>query len=155
MEPMKKVEEWELYRTKENIQENIINLVNQFPDTEFLFFYTPYSALYWESLYRDGVLDRQLEIEKAVTEMLLECKNVRLFHFVKETEITTDVNNYRDKEHYVAKVNDLILSWIHQGHGLVTKENYLETLAWTEKFYHEFDYDILYTGYEVYKDGGK
>lgn len=152
VKPMKKAEEWELYRAKENIQENIINLVNRYPDTTFLFFYTPYSALYWESLYRDGVLERQLEMEKLATEMLLECKNVRLFNFVKETEITTNVNNYRDKEHYVAAVNDLILSWISEGKGLVTKENYKDTLEWTREFYNEYDYDTLYIGYEQYKE---
>lgn len=139
------------YMVGENIQKNIVDLVTAYPDTQFLLFYTPYSALYWESVLRDGTLERQLACEKLATEMLLECPNVKLFNFSQETQITGDVNNYRDKEHYVARINDWILEWIAQGKGLVTKENYMELIQWEREYYRNYDYDRLYTGYEEYK----
>ena len=65
----------------ENIRINIVDLANRYPDTKFILFYTPYSALYWESIYRDGTLDRQLECERIATELMLECDNIILFNF--------------------------------------------------------------------------
>ena len=88
----------------ENIRINIVDLVKQYPDTEFVLFYTPYSALYWESLYRKGTLEKQLECERIATELMLECDNITLYNFCKETDITGDVNNYRDKEHMLTRL---------------------------------------------------
>ncbi|MCQ2548434.1 MAG: hypothetical protein MJ134_00175 [Lachnospiraceae bacterium] len=134
-------------RVQTNIGENIVKLVKKYPNTQFLFFYTPYSALYWESLTRDGTFWKQLEAEKLTTEMLLDCPNVSLYSFAQMTDITGNVMNYRDKEHYVAAINEKILHWIADGEGLVTKENYEELLQWELEYYTDYDYDELYTTY--------
>jgi len=140
---------------EQNIIKNIVELAEEYPDTEFILFYTPYSALYWESLYRDGMLEKQLQVEQVATELMLECENIRLFSFCRETAITDNVNNYRDKEHYVAEINDMIMQWIAEGRGLVTKDNYKELLDWELEYYSNFDYDKLYVGYEQYMTAGE
>ena len=141
---MLEVEDWVL---RNNIEVNIVDLAKAYPETQFILFYTPYSALYWESIYRDGTLEKQLMCEKIATEMMLECENIHLFNFCKETDITGDINNYRDKEHYVAEINDLVLQWITEGRGLVTKDNYEEMIEWERNYYLKFDYDVLYEEY--------
>ena len=150
MLPMEEITAEEVERVEKNITENIVKLANAYPETEFLLFYTPYSALYWESIYRDGSLEKQIEMEKIATELMLECDNIKLFNFCRETQITDEINYYRDKEHYVAEINELIMRWIAEGRGLVTKENYLDTLSWELDYYKKFDYDKLYLGYEEY-----
>lgn len=135
-------------RVKNNIEENIVHLSLKYPKTKFLLFYTPYSALYWESIVRKGTFLQQLEAEKIATELLLDCPNVNLFSFVQKTDITGNVNNYRDKEHYIASINDLILSWIYNGEGLVTKENYRDLLEWEKEYYLQYDYDVLYQDFQ-------
>lgn len=142
------ITDYEKKIVEENIQSNIVDLVKNHPETQFVLFYTPYSALYWEYHYRNGTLEKQLQYEKIATEMLLECENVHLFTFCQETEMTGNVNNFRDKEHYVAEINDLILQWITEGKGLVTKDNYEDIIAWEREYYMNYDYDILYAGYE-------
>lgn len=132
------------YCVTDNIGFNIVELAKAHPETEFILFYTPYSALYWESIYRDGTLEKQLLSEAKATELLLECENIHLFSFVKEIEITGNLNNYRDKEHYVSEINELILQWITEGRGLVTKDNYQEIIAWEREYYMNYDYDSLY-----------
>lgn len=134
-------------RVQTNIEENIVKLVEKYPDTRFLFFYTPYSALYWESLTRDGTFWKQLEAEKITTERLLHCPNVDLYSFSQMTDVTGDVMNYRDKEHYVAAINEKILHWIADGEGLVTKDNYEDLLRWELEYYTNYDYDKLYETY--------
>lgn len=129
---------------RDNIGANIVELAQRYPDTQFVIFYTPYSAVYWESIYRDGTLLKQLECERIATEMLLECENVKLFNFHNKTDITGNVELYRDKEHYVFEVNDMILQWIDREEGLVTKENYMEIINWEKEYYTNYDYDSLY-----------
>lgn len=142
--PMEKVTEGTKERVRRNITENIVTLANQYPDTQFLLFYTPYSALYWESIYRDGTLEKQLELEALATELLLECDNVKLYSFARETKITGNLELFRDKEHYVAEVNDLILTWIAEDYGRVTRENYQDLIRWEYDYYMNYDYDRLY-----------
>lgn len=151
IEPMLQVNLSEFnWLVSDNISRNIVELANKYPDTQFLLFYTPYSALYWESIYRDGTFDRQLECERIATELMLECDNITLFNFCQETEVTGNVNNYRDKEHYVAEINDVIMQWIAEGRGIVTKENYMDMIEWERSYYTNYDYDSLYVGYEQY-----
>ena len=66
--------------TIENITENVISLVNKYPDTTFYVFYTPYSICYWDSLIQEGSIIRQFEAEQLVTELLLQCPNVKLYN---------------------------------------------------------------------------
>ena len=148
--PMEELTEEDVLRVKNNITENIIKLANAYPDTQFILFYTPYSALYWESIIREGKLENQLQYERIATELMLECDNIKLFSFAMETEITDEVNNYRDKEHYVAEINDQIMQWIAKGQGLVTKDNYMDIINWERDYYTNYDYDLLYVGYEQY-----
>ena len=148
--PMEEITLDEIDKVTMNIERNIVTLAKDYPDTKFILFFTPYSALYWESLYRDGWLEKQLEMEKLTTELLLSCDNIQLFNFNDKTEITTNIENYRDKEHYVAEINELILQWIKKEEGLVTKENYQDKITWTYEYYMDFDYDTLYAGYEEY-----
>lgn len=148
--PMEEISEEEKARVERNIVENIVKLAKAYPDTQFLLFYTPYSALYWESVYRQGWLEKQIQMEQIATELMLECDNIQLFSFCQETQITDDITWYRDKEHYLAEINDLIMQWMAEGRGLVTKENYKENLKWEKEYYMNFDYDSLYVGYEQY-----
>jgi len=148
--PMEVLSQEETERVTKNITENIVKLAKAYPDTQFLLFYTPYSALYWESVYRKGWLEKQIEMEKIATELMLECDNIKLYSFCQETDITSDIRNYRDKEHYVAEINELLMQWISEDRGRVTKENYLSLTEWEREYYLNYDYDKLYQGYEEY-----
>ena len=54
------------------------------------------------------------------------------------------MENYRDKEHYVTEINELILQWITEGRGRVNKEDYQELIEWEKEYYMNFNYDSLY-----------
>lgn len=107
-------------------------------------FYTPYSICYWDSLIQEGSIERQFEAEQLVTELLLQCPNVRLYNFYDRFDVITNLDNYRDKEHYAANVNSMILEWMAGGEGLVTGDNYLERLERERQYYLNYDYDGIY-----------
>lgn len=142
--PMETVTNEEMGIVRDNIYMNIVELVRTYPEVQFILFYTPYSALYWESIVRDGTFEKQLQYEMLTSSMLLEEPNIQLFSFSKETEITSNVNNYRDKEHYIASINSKILQWIKEGKGRLTLGNYEDMVNWEREYYSNFDYDSLY-----------
>lgn len=129
---------------RKNIQTNLVDLANKYPDVQFYFVYTPYSICYFDSLMLEGSMERQFAAEKIATEMLLECPNVKLYNFFDQYDVITNTDNYRDKEHYGAHINSQILGWVADDIGLVTKDNYLERLEQEKAFYFNYDYDKIY-----------
>ena len=121
-------------------EQNITSLARAYPDVDFYYFFTPYSAVWWNSLVKDGTIRKQLEMERLVIEEILECDNIRLFSFNNLTDLTTDINNYKDITHYGIWINDLILNMMKDGKCLLTKDNYEAYLEAEEAFYTSFDY---------------
>lgn len=136
--------EEERQQVTENIKGNFVDLVNQYPDTTFYIFYTPFSICYWDSLNQEGKMLKLFEAEQITTELLLACPNVKLYNFYNQYEVVTDTNNYRDKEHYSAAINSKILEWMASDVGLVTKDNYLERLEEEKQYYLNYDYDSIF-----------
>ncbi len=126
------------------ITENVVNLVNQYPDTTFYIFYPPYSICYFDALYLKGTTLQEIAAEQTATELLLECPNVKLYNFFDQYDVICNPDYYSDPGHYNAQVNSKILHWIAEGTGLVTKENYLEKLEKEREFYLNYDYESLY-----------
>lgn len=129
---------------RENVTENIVNLANKYPDTTFYLFYTPYSIVYWDSLLMENTMERQFQAEQLATELILQCPNIRLYNFYENYELVCNLDNYRDKEHYSAEVNSLLLTLLQEDTYLVTKDNYMEKLAKEKEFYMNYDYDSIF-----------
>lgn len=108
----------------QNITQNVTALADQYPEVEFYYFFSPYSIAWWNSIANEGKLERQLEAEKYIIELILEHPNIHLFSFNNRTDITMDLNNYKDAPHYGQWINSLILKWMHDGKYQLTKENY-------------------------------
>lgn len=136
--------EEETIMVRENITKNLVELANENPDVTFHFFYTPYSILYWDKEYREGTLLKQLEAEEIATELLLNCPNIKLYSYNGNYELVCDLNNFKDREHYVADVNSQILKWINEGAYLVEKESYLEKIEGNRQFYLNYDYEQIF-----------
>lgn len=126
------------------IQTNIVQTVNKHPDVTFYIFYPPYSICYWDALNIKGTVIKQIMAEQTATELLLQCPNVKLYNFFDQYEIICNPDYYCDDGHYNAEVNSMILKWIAEGTGLITKENYLEKLEQEKEFFLNYDYDSIY-----------
>ncbi len=107
----------------DKLADNIALLVSEVeahPETEFIFFYPPYSMLWWDMTYRYGETDAVVYCEKEMSKALLKYDNVRLFCFQADEEITTDLNNYMDSIHFSPEINRLMLDYIIAGKNEVT-----------------------------------
>lgn len=128
----------------ENLMENAVALARENPDIQFLYFFPPYSILYWDNLVRSGTLDRQMEAWILATELLLEEPNIRLYSFYTDTALSTNLDNYRDSIHYGHRINDSLLERMVGDENLLTKETYSAHWQAVADFYSGYDYDAIY-----------
>lgn len=148
MQPMEQKEQMPLSaedreKATGNIRQNITALPKENPQIDFYYFLTPYSAAWWRILYYDGLLERHLEVERLAIEEMLQCPNIHIFSFDCFTDITGNLDNYRDVNHYSESINALILQYMHDGTGELTKDNYEAYLTQLEELYMNYDYDAL------------
>lgn len=129
---------------KKNIKENLTNLVNKYPDTEFDFYFPPFNIIYWYDLKQNNALYSKIDGIKTVIEELLPCKNVNLFYFLNEWDIVTNFDNYIDTIHYSARINSFMLKRIKEKKNLLTKDNYINYLNKTKEFYGNYNYESLF-----------
>lgn len=131
-------------RIQELIEQNVLALCRQNPDTEFYLFFPPYSICYWDDKYRLGDVDLIIDEENYATELLLECSNIRLFSFNENFDVISNLDNYTDMLHYGSWINDDMLQWMHDGKYEITKDNYEQHIENIREFYNNYDYDSIY-----------
>lgn len=128
---------------KENVEMNITSLADEYPHVQFLYFFSPYSIAWWGHQVDSKLIYKQIEAEEYIIELILEHENIKLYSFNNRTDIVMDLNNYKDVSHYGQWVNTLMLTWMHEGKYLLTKDNYQEYLEEEKSFYSSFDYSIV------------
>lgn len=133
--------------TEANLEKNILPFVRDNPDTEFYFFFPPYSILYWHNLKQENFYDAAFAQYQYVAERLLEFDNVRLFYFQNMEEVT-DLNNYADYSHYKPEINRFMVDCFADGRFEVKDpEQMKEELSKMREIVEDFDYDGLFAEY--------
>lgn len=141
--PQADLTEEERQMVLENVRQNVTELAGAYPDVTFCYYITPSSAAWWQGLINQGTFCRQIQAEQLEIEEILKVSNIKLYGFSDLTDITTDLDNYKDSTHYGDWINSRILRYIKDGKGLLTEENYLEYLQKEKDFYWSFDYELL------------
>lgn len=136
----------------ESARQNITNLPKQYPDVEFYYFFTPYSALWWSEQMQSGSLRKQIEAERIVIEEVLSVENIKLFSINNLVQITADLNNYKDELHYASWINSLILKYMYKDICRLTRDNYRDYLVDEEHLYSTIDYYTIFNSQEDYEN---
>lgn len=143
-EKMLPITEEEYVRIRENIEQNVTRLADENPDIEFYIYFSPYSIYYMDYWYQLGELQRQLQAEKYIIELILPHKNIHLYSFYTEYDTICDLDNYKDVAHHRGEINSQILRWIREGKNELTYDNYEEYCRKVWDFYMNYDYDSLF-----------
>lgn len=144
VDPMKPLTELQRQTLTEHLAGSIQKLAREYPDTQFLYFFPPYSILFWDLAQREGSMDRVLEGWKLATELLLDEENVQLYAFFTDYDTITNLDNYRDNVHYGDHINALLLERMSRQEGLLTRDNYEAYWQEVSDYYHAYDYDAVY-----------
>lgn len=127
---------------EENLN-NLIPVIEAHPETEFIFYFPPYSILYWE---RQMVSDRMwiLDVDRYCAEVLLQYPNVRVYYFQDETEIISNLDNYRDECHHSPQINKYIFECIMNGQKELTEENVEEYFENMRQIIIQFPFETIW-----------
>ncbi|MBP9997261.1 MAG: hypothetical protein KBT19_08380 [Lachnospiraceae bacterium] len=133
----------ELEKVSANVEQNVVELAKEHPETTFYLFFSPYSIAYWQDSLGKGVFNKHIEAEKCAIEQMLECENIYLFSFDTNLELTANLDNYKDSRHYGEWVNTWMLEEMKNERYRLTKENYLTYLKDKEEKYVQYDYTSM------------
>jgi len=125
--------------------ENILSLVTQHPDTEFVFFMPPFSMLYWDKEVRNGTFEATMDATEYALEQLVDYENVTVYYYQGEQEIISDLDNYKDFSHYGNWINDLLTQYIAEGRNHVTKENCAAYIQELKDYVYAFDFEAVFS----------
>lgn len=103
-----------------NIEHNYLPYIEGHPDTEFIFFFPPYSLVRWYELYAQGMLHDFLVQKEAIVKALLPYENVRIYDYQARLDWITDLDNYIDAGHYGPWINDEIARLAAEDQGRIT-----------------------------------
>ena len=129
-----------------NINQNIIETVESYPNVEFYLFIPPYSIYFWAQQNRNRCINLDVDAMQLLSEKLVQYDNVKLFAFWNNYQMVINLDNYKDIFHYSADVNSWILQWMAEGDGryLLTKDNYREYWDEIRQFYLHYDYSSIF-----------
>lgn len=135
---------------RENVEQNVTVLAEDYPNTQFYYFLPPYSAVYWGEHSEQGTLKRQLELEQYAASLIVGCENIHLFAW-ERFDLFDDLNNYKDSSHYGEWINSWMLTQMKNGTGRLTADNYEAYFQSMYDHYSTFDYSTLFDQ-EDYED---
>lgn len=145
-EPVSLTEE-ERTRVLENVEQNILRTARENPDVEFYCFCPPYSMLWWFQQYRNGTMEKQIEIYRIASEQMVQYDNIHLFSFTGEFAYIADLDRYLDLEHYGADMNSAMLQDMASGNKRLTEENNEAHWKSMEAYFSGFDYKNYFAAY--------
>lgn len=126
------------------IDQNVISLIKDYPDTQFYIYLPPYGLAAWDGMYRIGNLGIVMDEQEYIISKLLQYDNVHVFAFLDCYDIICDLDNYMDTSHYGPWVNSMILESMSTGEHEITEENLHDYCAEVKEFYLNYDYDAVF-----------
>lgn len=125
---------------------NINEYYQEMPDTQFVFFCSPFSILSWYTAYQSNGLKAWRETYLTIIGDLVKNKNVSVY-FWNDPETRDTICNldyYTDEAHYNVDVCKMICDRISKKYGLLNKDNYQETINSFFDFLDSYDYDAIF-----------
>lgn len=132
-------------KVRQNLENNILPLITENPETEFVFFMVPFSILYWDNEMRQGTFDATMYGIEYTIEHLLEYDNVRIYFYHDAWDIAENLDNYKDYSHYGKWINTWMTQAIAQDIGQLTKQNCAAVLNNMRDYIHAYDFDCIFT----------
>lgn len=129
---------------RENIEQNVLSIAREHPETTFYCFIPPYSIAKIDSWYRLNAVDYYYGIMEEVSRILLAEENIRVFCFFEDTELVCDLDSYRDIIHYSGSVNSHILECMARGEHELSADTVGEYFDSLREIYGSFDFDAVF-----------
>ena len=117
---------------QQNLTENLSMIeeeLSMHPDTSYTIIFPPYSMMWWDCGYVNGVLETYFEVLEQTIPVLLTHNNAKVYFFVSDRDVICNLDNYMDMIHYSPDINQYMLEEIVQDGHRVSEANWEEVLA--------------------------
>lgn len=133
-----------LDRASENLA-FLLPYIEKMPDTEFHFFLTPVSILYWYKVREEKNTDCWYAVFHLICEKLLRYPNVKLYLWSDDgmLDIISDLDDYVDEAHCGPEICELMVRRMKANDGLLSPETYRERIDELFEYTAGFDYASL------------
>ena len=107
-----------------NMMHNVVHLVETHPDVHFDIVFPPFSILRYVSdqEWFPEYIENEFKAKALLIDTLLPFSNVTMHEFQSESDITHNLNNYKDLTHFSGDVNDIIIEAIARGTHMLAPE---------------------------------
>ncbi len=129
-----------LNNVKDNVNSIILPMIEENPDTQFVFFFPPKCVTYWKSALDSGELESKVLAAKYFCKELLSYPNAEIYFYQNCLDLTVDFDLYKDNIHFNPATNIVLGQKIAAGEGRLSIENYEEVLDRFLAEYTELDY---------------
>ena len=131
-----------------NLEQNVVRLAVEHPETQFYLVVPPYSICYFDDLYRSGELEYTFDAWEEAYRYLISYNNINLFAYYNETAIIEELGLYKDKLHYGQNVSDLLIESLAINLDKITNDTIDDYMSFIRDYYTNFDYDSYFSGCE-------
>ena len=133
-----------LPNSRANLRE-VTAWLETYPDTRFLFFFSPYSILFWDKMDRQGETEAMLTLLEDTIGTLLTYDNAEVQFFMADRDIITNLDNYADHIHIAGRVTYEMAQAMPTGKYRLSVENSREVLDGLREFVVNYDYDAIFS----------
>ena len=110
-----------------NLNTHVIPFITAHPETQFDFFFPPYSAAEWSTMQAKGILESMLNLRGLCYDALSQYDNVTIHDFSAREDWVLNLDNYKDTLHYGQWINDAIAEDIAARSCMVTSRDQLNS----------------------------
>ena len=133
----------------ENYETNILSIVREHPETEFMFVIPPGNAFFWDYVCRNGEYTCYMDALEMVMQEMLTLPNVQVYAFVDDPDKTMELDRFKDRVHFDPAMMSEIIADVAAGEGRITAENIGVRMEEMRAYWQKVDFDALYEGYET------
>ena len=132
----------------DNIDKYVAPLIEENPDTEFIFVAPPTGAVLPATIYESGYLEEWLDVSEAIYRRLLSYPNVRIILSNLDFDYNTNCNHYLDDGHYEPSGAIMMMDCVASGTYEVTLNNMEEIRDAYVHVARDFEWPFLKINFE-------
>ncbi len=132
---------------EQNLQ-MVLQEIEAHPEIEYVMMFPPYSMLWWDCGYVNGVAEEYFQVLEKALPQLCMYDNVKVYFFQAENDIICNLDYYMDMIHYSPQVNQHMLECVVADTNRVTPDNVEMTIQEMREVYEYIIEEGIYRYYE-------
>lgn len=106
--------DWDFDKLKDSYDFNIASIIKKYPNINFIIYFPPYSVLTYIDWKNKNIFENIINTKKYIASSLINYPNLELYDFQNDSQITTNLDLYKDIFHHNQEINSYITEMISE-----------------------------------------